>query len=1163
MRGYDKWQGYLALYKHLMLDVEPGSAYLEIGVQNMGWLAALDEGGKFSRGVACDIDPAVMNFAEGTRYTDVVVGDSTKIDTADRIRSLGLEFGLIVDDGSHTQHDVILNFLIYWPLLSERGHFVIEDCHTDFSPEYGRDNYFGASIFEFFASLASLPTMLALDDELKYSNLGYRTIRRFFSQEFSDQIASSLKEISFTNSCIVLRKGDSSLGQRILSGDEWPVASRESLSAFSLAALRNTLRIPQSALAVVYLNRVASANDGAAQDRFIRGYVTNPPQVTHQLYVVNKGFAEEELVEQYRLFDKLLPVFINVEDSGTDLSTYREAAMQIHEPVAFFMNTYAEPIHARWLDMVYEAFASSPNAGLAGCSASVETLAPFCAGFPDFPNFHIRTNAFMMKTCDYLAVTTGRSLEGKEDAYRLESGPQSITWLTRASGREVVVVGSRGAVQPRHLWRTPIFRTGRQSQLLVGDNQSRAYLESPLVKRLRLWAFSQTRLALIFPARVSYELRRWGFWRLALRLAFGSPRRKQGLKRKTSRSTTRALGASAQRQEASRPTEIERQPLVVLIPTHKEVPSDSEVEVLKHNARMLAAYPIEIVLPDDCSPTWYETFFAESGVDGRVRLVDSAYFGSIAAVNRMGMDPNFYRLFRRFEFLLICHLDAWIMHSAIDEWLDSPYDFIGAPLFLPADRRRHFSRGMAPIGGNGGLSLRRVEACIRTLEGFKPAWNIPRIAQALIFLARNGQLRLASPLLRFLRQLRGRDWVASCRTVNLYEDVFFTVVAPLCGDPIRIPPSRDALRFACEVNYELIQKEILIDEPPLGVHGFNKYVAENYFDHVRAHCSRRQSLLRSRKGQGYPLTVSVIMIVRDLVAAGRLEVFDQAVSSVINQTYEYVEVLIVDGGSQDGTIDLVRQRYGQSDQIRIYQEPDNSVWEGMANGVALAKGDLVSVLNSDDFFTSPEALEKLVHAISSSDADMAYGHTILSDHGHISPFPTHLPSVLNCFGIVHQATLIKKDVLEVIQPFDSPYITRENFLFVTLLMEGYRCVEVPETIVCYRTGGVSSAMYGGANLAGTIDDYVCYMKAVTSIGHYLSDAEIAALYGFRGISELRLRGYLRLLIRIRDRRLRRFLLQGTYHWLCRRGLRRFAMAKVRFTAAKWKRRWQFWHRDPV
>lgn len=252
-------------------------------------------------------------------------------------------------------------------------------------------------------------------------------------------------------------------------------------------------------LAVVYLNRASTEVEKAARERFIGAYQRFVPEVRHVLYVVNKGFAENELGAQYALFRVLQPRFINVDDEGFDLEAYRKAAQQIEEPIVFFMNTHSEPLQQGWLDKVYVCFTSSEHIGLAGCTGNVETHHPFAPDFPAYPNYHVRSNGFMLARQDYLNMLGDRPLDNKLQAYQLEAGRLSLTRMIQATGREAVVVGRQGGVQQRALWRAGVFRSGCQHNLLLADNQTRHYQQASLFKKLMIWSVNYSRLSQVYP----------------------------------------------------------------------------------------------------------------------------------------------------------------------------------------------------------------------------------------------------------------------------------------------------------------------------------------------------------------------------------------------------------------------------------------------------------------------------------------------------------------------------------------------------------------------------------------------------------------------------------------------------------------------------------------
>lgn len=95
----------------------------------------------------------------------------------------------------------------------------------------------------------------------------------------------------------------------------------------------------------------------------------------------------------------------------------------------------------------------------------------------------------------------------------------------------------------------------------------------------------------------------------------------------------------------------------------------------------------------------------------------------------------------------------------------------------------------------------------------------------------------------------------------------------------------------------------------------------------------------------------------------------ETIESVLSQTYGNVEHVIVDGKSTDNTVEIIRQnepRY--KGRLRWISEPDGGLYDAMNKGIRMASGDVVGVLNSDDFFTSSEVLSAVASVLPGYDA---------------------------------------------------------------------------------------------------------------------------------------------------------------------------------------------------
>ena len=97
--------------------------------------------------------------------------------------------------------------------------------------------------------------------------------------------------------------------------------------------------------------------------------------------------------------------------------------------------------------------------------------------------------------------------------------------------------------------------------------------------------------------------------------------------------------------------------------------------------------------------------------------------------------------------------------------------------------------------------------------------------------------------------------------------------------------------------------------------------------------------------------------------------------SVLKQTYPQLEYIVVDGASQDNTLSIIQQYEPLFDgKLKWISEPDKGLYDALNKGINMATGDVIGILNSDDFFTSNDILEKIADAfIIYPETDAVYG----------------------------------------------------------------------------------------------------------------------------------------------------------------------------------------------
>jgi len=232
--------------------------------------------------------------------------------------------------------------------------------------------------------------------------------------------------------------------------------------------------------------------------RFVRSYTEHPPGLGHRLLVVLNGFDDGEVPREVTAaLDAVEHETLRPQQPVQDLAAYRLAAERAAWAERMcFVNSHSEPLADGWLAKL-DAQLSRPRVGIVGATGSHESqfssaarpFRPWRSRFyPPFPNPHVRTNGFMLRRSDMLALewSIGRS---KSSAHRLESGKAGITRQLLARGLQPLVVDRDGRGHAPEAWAVSrTYRSGEQEGLLIADNRTRHYAAAP--PRERAWLAS-------------------------------------------------------------------------------------------------------------------------------------------------------------------------------------------------------------------------------------------------------------------------------------------------------------------------------------------------------------------------------------------------------------------------------------------------------------------------------------------------------------------------------------------------------------------------------------------------------------------------------------------------------------------------------------------------
>lgn len=180
---------------------------------------------------------------------------------------------------------------------------------------------------------------------------------------------------------------------------------------------------------------------------------------------------------------------------------------------------------------------------------------------------------------------------------------------------------------------------------------------------------------------------------------------------------------------------------------------------------------------------------------------------------------------------------------------------------------------------------------------------------------------------------------------------------------------------------------------------------------------------------------------------------EETVLNVVAQTYHNYEHIIIDGGSKDGTLAVLKKH--QEKFSYWVSEPDKGIYDAMNKGILQAKGDYVYFLNVGDVFYQNTTLEDLIPLIEKGD-DVVYGNTCLSQLGlEIIEYPTSIRIDWKKMPYCHQSVFIKR-VLLLDCLFDLRFkIAADYKQYFELMRKGVRFKYIDQTISKYDMGGFS------------------------------------------------------------------------------------------------------------
>lgn len=208
------------------------------------------------------------------------------------------------------------------------------------------------------------------------------------------------------------------------------------------------------------------------------------------------------------------------------------------------------------------------------------------------------------------------------------------------------------------------------------------------------------------------------------------------------------------------------------------------------------------------------------------------------------------------------------------------------------------------------------------------------------------------------------------------------------------------------------------------------------------------------------MKVSIITVVYN----GR-HTLGTTINSVLSQQYADIEYIIVDGNSKDGTQALIESA-AQNHPIKWISEPDKGIYDAMNKGIRMATGDVIGILNADDFYANDSVISQVVETFRKTDAQSVYGDLAYVDAKEVGKIIRYWRSGTYRAGAFvtgwmppHPTFFVKREVYEKYNTFDLRLRSAADYELMLRLLHKHQIsvAYLPQVMVMMRMGGASNA----------------------------------------------------------------------------------------------------------
>lgn len=191
------------------------------------------------------------------------------------------------------------------------------------------------------------------------------------------------------------------------------------------------------------------------------------------------------------------------------------------------------------------------------------------------------------------------------------------------------------------------------------------------------------------------------------------------------------------------------------------------------------------------------------------------------------------------------------------------------------------------------------------------------------------------------------------------------------------------------------------------------------------------------------------------------------IDSVLSQTHRDIECVVVDGGSKDTTLEILKS-YGE--RIIFISEKDKGVFDGLNKGIKMASGEVIGWLGSDDVYAHDHVVERAAKELTEKNVDICWGDMLYVQRDDLdktirfwrsSPYKEH--AYRRGWQMPHFASFVRKKIFDAYGYFSLDYPISADYEFFLRIMEIHKISSsyIPEVFSKMRTGGQSNLSLKG------------------------------------------------------------------------------------------------------